>query len=206
MTPGAVIASSDLISTVRKLAYLSHVGLCLHNAQVNRRLQTLSESHSLGGSGRPNKPGRKRARGIRRSGHEPAEGPLSSVGFSVDAHERPLGCTVKAPPRPAGRHIERPPVRRVTQFLCQSPTAVPSAPGPLRRPVRRHTRGRVPAPHLADLGDQIVRDLVRGIYPPLFAEKGLPTALQAQARKAAVAPRMPEPHGTKLHARDPAPR
>jgi len=29
-----------------------------------------------------------------------------------------------------------------------------------------------------------LRDLARGIYPPLLAEKGLPTALQAQARKA----------------------
>jgi hypothetical protein len=32
MTAGAVIASSELISTVRKLAYLWHVGLCLYNA------------------------------------------------------------------------------------------------------------------------------------------------------------------------------
>jgi len=31
-----------------------------------------------------------------------------------------------------------------------------------------------------------LRDLARGIYPPLLADKGLPTALQAQARKAAV--------------------
>jgi signal transduction histidine kinase len=31
-----------------------------------------------------------------------------------------------------------------------------------------------------------LRDLARGIYPPLLAEKGLPVALEAQARKAAV--------------------
>jgi signal transduction histidine kinase len=31
-----------------------------------------------------------------------------------------------------------------------------------------------------------LRDLARGIYPPLLADKGLPTALEAQARKAAV--------------------
>ena len=31
-----------------------------------------------------------------------------------------------------------------------------------------------------------LRDLARGIYPPLLAEKGLPTALQAQARKATL--------------------
>lgn len=29
-----------------------------------------------------------------------------------------------------------------------------------------------------------LRDLARGIYPPLLADKGLPTALEAQARKA----------------------
>ena len=32
-----------------------------------------------------------------------------------------------------------------------------------------------------------LRDLARGIYPPLLADKGLPTALEAQTRKAAVA-------------------
>jgi signal transduction histidine kinase len=31
-----------------------------------------------------------------------------------------------------------------------------------------------------------LRDLARGIYPPLLADKGLPTALEAQARKAPV--------------------
>jgi signal transduction histidine kinase len=31
-----------------------------------------------------------------------------------------------------------------------------------------------------------LRDLARGIYPPLLADKGLPTAIEAQARKAAV--------------------
>jgi signal transduction histidine kinase len=31
-----------------------------------------------------------------------------------------------------------------------------------------------------------LRDLARGIYPPLLADKGLPAALEAQARKAAV--------------------
>ncbi len=49
---------------------------------------------------------------------------------------------------------------------------------------------------VADLLDQIgaetqdaledLRDLARGIYPPLLADKGLPAALEAQARKAAV--------------------
>jgi signal transduction histidine kinase len=33
---------------------------------------------------------------------------------------------------------------------------------------------------------QDLRDLARGIYPPLLAERGLPAALEAQARKAAV--------------------
>jgi signal transduction histidine kinase len=32
-----------------------------------------------------------------------------------------------------------------------------------------------------------LRDLARGIYPPLLADKGLPAALEAQSRKAAVA-------------------
>ena len=31
-----------------------------------------------------------------------------------------------------------------------------------------------------------LRDLARGIYPPLLADKGLAAALEAQARKAAV--------------------
>ena len=35
-----------------------------------------------------------------------------------------------------------------------------------------------------------LRDLARGIYPPLLADKGLPAALEAQARKAAVVTRI----------------
>jgi signal transduction histidine kinase len=31
-----------------------------------------------------------------------------------------------------------------------------------------------------------LRDLARGIYPPLLADKGLPAAIEAQARKASV--------------------
>ncbi len=38
----------------------------------------------------------------------------------------------------------------------------------------------------ADEALETLRDLARGIYPPLLAEKGLPAALQAQARKATV--------------------
>jgi signal transduction histidine kinase len=40
----------------------------------------------------------------------------------------------------------------------------------------------------ADAGTALeeLRDLARGIYPPLLADRGLPTALEAQARKAAV--------------------
>jgi signal transduction histidine kinase len=40
----------------------------------------------------------------------------------------------------------------------------------------------------ADAGDALenLRDLARGIYPPLLADKGLPAALEAQVRKAAV--------------------
>ena len=38
----------------------------------------------------------------------------------------------------------------------------------------------------ADEALETLRDLARGIYPPLLAEKGLATALQSQARKATV--------------------
>jgi signal transduction histidine kinase len=40
----------------------------------------------------------------------------------------------------------------------------------------------------AETGDALenLRDLARGIYPPLLADQGLPAALQAQARKAPV--------------------
>ena len=38
----------------------------------------------------------------------------------------------------------------------------------------------------ADEALDTLRDLARGIYPPLLAEKGLPAALQSQARKATV--------------------
>ena len=46
------------------------------------------------------------------------------------------------------------------------------------------------------LGDALetLRDLARGIYPPLLADKGLGAALEAQARKAAVAVAV-EPNG-----------
>lgn len=40
--------------------------------------------------------------------------------------------------------------------------------------------------HDADEALETLRDLARGIYPPLLAERGLPTALQAQARKATL--------------------
>ena len=38
----------------------------------------------------------------------------------------------------------------------------------------------------ADEALETLRDLARGIYPPLLADKGLPTALRAQARKATL--------------------
>ena len=38
----------------------------------------------------------------------------------------------------------------------------------------------------AELAVKDLRDLARGIYPPLLADKGLPTALEAQARKSPV--------------------
>jgi signal transduction histidine kinase len=40
--------------------------------------------------------------------------------------------------------------------------------------------------HDADEALETLRDLARGIYPPLLADKGLATALQAQARKATL--------------------
>src|SRR6202035_2076072 len=38
----------------------------------------------------------------------------------------------------------------------------------------------------ADEALETLRDLARGIYPPLLADKGLLTAIQAQARKATL--------------------
>ena len=46
-----------------------------------------------------------------------------------------------------------------------------------------------------------LRDLARGIYPPLLADKGLPTALEAQARKAAV-PTTVDGRGVARYAQD----
>jgi signal transduction histidine kinase len=46
-----------------------------------------------------------------------------------------------------------------------------------------------------------LRDLARGIYPPLLADKGLPTALEAQARKAAV-PTKVSADGVARYAQD----
>jgi signal transduction histidine kinase len=46
-----------------------------------------------------------------------------------------------------------------------------------------------------------LRDLARGIYPPLLADKGLATALASQARKAAV-PTSVEAEGVGRYARD----
>jgi signal transduction histidine kinase len=55
----------------------------------------------------------------------------------------------------------------------------------------------------AALGDALddLRDLARGIYPPLLADKGLSTALEAQARKAAVATSV-EPDGIGRYPQD----
>ena len=46
-----------------------------------------------------------------------------------------------------------------------------------------------------------LRDLARGIYPPLLADKGLPAALEAQSRKAAVATTI-EPDGVGRYPRE----
>jgi signal transduction histidine kinase len=46
-----------------------------------------------------------------------------------------------------------------------------------------------------------LRDLARGIYPPLLADRGLPAALEAQARRAPV-PVEVEPDGVGRHERD----
>jgi signal transduction histidine kinase len=46
-----------------------------------------------------------------------------------------------------------------------------------------------------------LRDLARGIYPPLLADKGLVSALEAQARKAAVPTRV-EADGVERYPRD----
>jgi signal transduction histidine kinase len=53
------------------------------------------------------------------------------------------------------------------------------------------------------LGDALetLRDLARGIYPPLLADKGLGAALEAQARKAA-APVAIEPDGIGRYSQD----
>src|SRR5207247_109272 len=60
---------------------------------------------------------------------------------------------------------------------------------------------------LAKLGSQSnaaledLRDLARGIYPPLLADKGLTAALEAQARKAAVRTTV-ESNGIGRYAQD----
>jgi signal transduction histidine kinase len=46
-----------------------------------------------------------------------------------------------------------------------------------------------------------LRDLARGIYPPLLADQGLAVALEAQGRKAAVATRI-EPNGVGRYPRE----
>ncbi|MGZ5300696.1 MAG: sensor histidine kinase [Actinomycetota bacterium] len=55
----------------------------------------------------------------------------------------------------------------------------------------------------ARAGDALedLRDLARGIYPPLLADKGLPTALEAQARKAPV-PTTVSANGVARYAQD----
>jgi len=52
-----------------------------------------------------------------------------------------------------------------------------------------------------EAGDALenLRDLARGIYPPLLADKGLPAALEAQARKAPI-PVAVEPDGVGRYA------
>lgn len=46
-----------------------------------------------------------------------------------------------------------------------------------------------------------LRDLARGIYPPLLADQGLPAALEAQARRAAIAVEV-DPDGVGRYPRD----
>jgi signal transduction histidine kinase len=61
--------------------------------------------------------------------------------------------------------------------------------GLLRRLADDPARVRESADHLQEqVGDALenLRDLARGIYPPLLADKGLPAAIEAQGRKAAV--------------------
>jgi signal transduction histidine kinase len=55
----------------------------------------------------------------------------------------------------------------------------------------------------SDVGDALgtLRDLARGIYPPLLADQGLAAALEAQARKAAV-PVIVEAQGVGRYPQD----
>ena len=53
----------------------------------------------------------------------------------------------------------------------------------------------------ADEALETLRDLARGIYPPLLADKGLVVALEAQARKATVPVRV-EAEGVERYAQD----
>jgi signal transduction histidine kinase len=55
--------------------------------------------------------------------------------------------------------------------------------------------------HDADEALETLRDLARGIYPPLLADKGLPTALEAQARKATL-PVIVDADGIGRYAQD----
>ncbi|HXA43042.1 MAG TPA: histidine kinase [Candidatus Solibacter sp.] len=53
----------------------------------------------------------------------------------------------------------------------------------------------------ADEALDTLRDLARGIYPPLLADKGLPTALEAQARRATL-PVVVEADGLRRYGQD----
>ena len=54
----------------------------------------------------------------------------------------------------------------------------------------------------ADEALETLRDLARGVYPPLLADKGLPVALESQARKATVPTTVDSAHATRRYPQD----
>jgi hypothetical protein len=98
------------------------------------------------------------------------------------------GRSGRARPQARARHPRRGPA---------AARRAPVKPGSLTRSSSATREGARPAQQLqSDTHDALdtLRDLARGIYPPLLADKGLPAALDAQARKSSM-PVVIEPDG-----------
>jgi signal transduction histidine kinase len=116
---------------------------------------------------------------------------LKNVGLSADLHARLVDLRASRQRLVAAQDDERRRLERnlhdgAQQHLVAIKVKLGIAEMLATRDPEKARAAVAELKHDADEALETLRDLARGIYPPLLADRGLPTALQAQARKATL--------------------